>query len=252
MFCDINLTGFLAAMPEKKLQTVLLFSVFVLQYVMEHIFPQKSKINNLQHEGFNLLVGIFNAAILFVPSALLVTLLGWISKNNIGLFHYVELPMWIQVAATIILMDFFMYWWHRLNHTHKFLWRFHRFHHRDTMMNTTTAIRFHSVELIFSVVLKTVVFLVIGFSFVPLLIYETIFFMAIVIHHSNIRITEKVDLLYRKLFSSPLMHRIHHSNKQQETDSNYGSVFSFWDRIFKTYLPNAEGPVVFGVDEKQV
>ncbi len=250
MLCDINLTGYLVAVPEKKLQTILLFSLFVLQYVMEHIFPQKSKNNNIQNEGFNLLVGVFNAAILFIPSALLVTLLGWISKNNIGLLQIIVLPVWIQIAATIILMDFFMYWWHRLNHTQKFLWRFHRFHHRDTMMNTTTAIRFHSVELIFSVMLKAIVFLVIGFSFVPILIYETIFFFAIVIHHSNIRITEPIDMLYRKLFSSPLMHRIHHSNKQKETDTNYGSVFSFWDRIFRTYLKKEEEPIVFGVDEK--
>ena len=252
MLCEINLTDYLATLPSKKIQTIFLFAVFVLQYLMEHILPQKGKYNNPGNEGFNLLVGVFNAAILFIPSALLVILLGWISKNNIGLLQIIELPDWIRIAATIILMDFFMYWWHRLNHTQKFLWRFHRFHHRDTKMNTTTAIRFHSVELIFSVILKTIIFLIMGFSFFPILIYEGIFFTAIVIHHSNIRITEKVDLLYRKLFSSPLMHRIHHSNKQKETDSNYGSVFSFWDYIFKTYLSKAEGPVVFGIDEKQL
>ena len=99
-------------------------------------------------------------------------------------------------------------------------------------------------------VIKPVLALV-GFSFLPVLIYEAIFFLAIVIHHSNISITEPMDMLYRKLFSSPLMHRIHHSNKQKETDSNYGSVFSFWDRIFKTYIKKPEEPVVFGVDEKQ-
>jgi sterol desaturase/sphingolipid hydroxylase (fatty acid hydroxylase superfamily) len=90
-----------------------------------------------------------------------------------------------------------------------------------------------------------------GFSFLPVLIYEAIFFLAIVIHHSNINISEPIDMLYRKLFSSPLMHRIHHSNKQKETDSNYGSVFSFWDRIFNTYIKKPEAPIIFGVDEKQ-
>ena len=85
----------------------------------------------------------------------------------------------------------------------------------------------------------------------PVLIYEVVFFIAVIVHHSNIRITEKADILYRKLFSSPLMHRIHHSNKQKETDTNYGSVFSFWDRIFKTYLKEPEEPVVFGVEKRK-
>ena len=143
-----------------------------------------------------------------------------------------------------------MYWWHRFNHTVGFLWRFHKFHHKDLLMNTTTAIRFHTVELFLSVVMKSIVFVLAGFNFLPVLIYELFFFTAIVIHHSNIRITDQLDMLYRKLFSSPLMHRIHHSNKQKETDTNYGSVFSFWDRIFKTYLKKTETPIVFGVDEK--
>ena len=118
-------------------------------------------------------------------------------------------------------------------------------------MNTTTALRFHAIELLFSVVYKSALLLLMGLSFLPVLIYEALFFLAIVIHHSNISITEPMDMLYRKLFSSPLMHRIHHSNKQKETDSNYGSVFSFWDRIFNTYIKKAEAPVIFGIDEKQ-
>ena len=143
-----------------------------------------------------------------------------------------------------------MYWWHRFNHTMGLLWKFHKFHHKDLNMNTTTAIRFHTVELFFSVVMKSIVFVLFGFSFLPVLIYECVFFVALITQHSNIRISEQIDMLYRKLFSSPLMHRIHHSNKRKETDTNYGSVFSFWDRIFKTYLKKTETPIVFGVDEK--
>jgi sterol desaturase/sphingolipid hydroxylase (fatty acid hydroxylase superfamily) len=84
----------------------------------------------------------------------------------------------------------------------------------------------------------------------PLLIYEVIFFFVVVIHHSNISVSTEGDFLYRKLFSSPLMHRIHHSNIKEEMDTNYGSVFSFWDRVFGTYKPRTSKEIVFGVDEK--
>lgn len=250
MICEINLTEYFTHLPEKKIQSLILFVVFVLQYAIEHIFPQVKKYNNLKNEGFNFVIALLNALVLFIPSIWLVEWLGIIDKNNWGLLQQFNLALWVQIIVTIILMDLAMYWWHRFNHTQTILWRFHRFHHLDEMMNTTTAVRFHSVELLFSVIFKSIVFVLLGFSFLPILIYEAIFFWVVIIHHSNIRITEQVDMIYRKLLSSPLMHRIHHSNKQKETDTNYGSVFSFWDRIFKTYLKEPEEPVIFGVQEK--
>ena len=250
MICEINLTEYFTHLPEKRVQSIILFAVFVLQYIMEHIFPQAKKYNNLKNEGFNLLIALVNGLVLFIPSIWMVEWLGIIDTHNWGLLQQFYMPLWIQIIATIILMDLAMYWWHRLNHIQSILWRFHRFHHRDEMMNTTTAVRFHSMELLFSVIFKSIVFLLMGFSFLPVLIYEAIFFMAVIVHHSNIHITDQIDMLYRKFFSSPLMHRIHHSNKQKETDTNYGSVFSFWDRLFKTYLKKVKDPIVFGVDEK--
>ncbi len=249
MLCEINLPGYLLHLQEKKIQTLLLFGLFALQYFMEHIFPQHKSLNRVKNEGFNLLVGIFNTALFFLPSALLVQLLYVIELNQFGILQWIQMPLWVRISATIVVMDFFMYWWHRFNHGTQILWRFHKFHHQDKMMNSTTAMRFHTIELFFSLFFKATIFLLAGFSFLPILIYETVFFLAIVVHHSNIRITESVDMLYRKLFSSPMMHRIHHSNKSFETNSNYGSVFSFWDRIFGSYLKKASGPINFGVDE---
>ena len=251
MICEINLTEYFTHLPEKKLQSIILFAVFVLQYIMEHIFPQAKKYNNLKNEGFNLLIALVNGLVLYIPSIWMVEWLGIIDKHNWGLLQQLYMPLWVQIIVTILLMDLAMYWWHRFNHTQSILWRFHRFHHRDEMMNTTTAVRFHSVELLFSVIFKSIVLVLLGFTFLPVLIYEVVFFIAVIVHHSNIRITEQADILYRKLFSSPLMHRIHHSNNQKETDTNYGSVFSFWDRIFKTYLKEPEEPVVFGVEKRK-
>ncbi len=240
-------SGYLEHIPEKRWQSIILFAVLLLQYAAEHLFPAAIKYNDRKNEGRNLLIGVVNLAILFFPSVLIIELLSAMEKNKMGFLQQFIFPFWLKLAITIFIMDLAMYWWHRINHTQKIFWRFHQFHHKDNKMNTTTALRFHTVELLFSTVFKALFFLLMGFSFLPILIYETLFFIIVLIHHSNINISRNFDYLYRKLFSSPLMHRIHHSDKKEETDTNYGSVFSFWDRLFMTYKKEASGEIVFGV-----
>ena len=250
MILGINLPGYLSHLPEKRWQAIILFSVFVLQYLFEHFFPENRKYNDAKNEMGNVLVGIANAIVIFIPSALLVELISLIEKYKIGLFQLIHLSLWANIILSILVMDLFMYWWHRFNHTKKYLWYFHRFHHKDEKMNTTTALRFHSIELLLSAFFKGLFFILAGFSFLPILVYEILFFTVVLIHHSNINISRRFDFLYRRIFSSPMMHRIHHSNKQQETDSNYGSVFSWWDRLFGTYKKEATGEIIFGIDKR--
>ena len=235
---------------EKRIQFLVIFSIFILQYLFEHFFPEKKKYNNYKNEIVNMAVGVFNALILFIPSALIIVVINYSDKIEFGILHFTTFPFWLTLLFTIILMDIGMYWWHRANHTVQLFWRFHRFHHLDKKMNTTTAVRFHFMELLFAWGLKSTYIFLMGISFIPLLIYEVLFFMVVVIHHSNLSITAQGDLLYRKIFSSPLMHRIHHSNIKEEMDTNYGSVFSFWDRLFGTYKRRASKEIVFGVDER--
>lgn len=249
MIAGITLPGYLEHLSEKRIQTIIIFAVFILQYLFEHVFPEQKRYNDLKNEGRNGLVGIINVVILFIPSAFLVELLSIVSKNKIGLLQQFSIPFWVLLPLTIILMDFFMYWWHRFNHTYKFLWRFHRFHHQEKKMNSTTVFRFHTMELLFSNVFRAFFYVIMGFTFLPILVYELLFFTAVIVHHSNINITEKFDNLYRQLFSSPLMHRIHHSQIQEESDTNYGSVFSFWDKLFKTYKKKVNGEIIFGAKE---
>jgi sterol desaturase/sphingolipid hydroxylase (fatty acid hydroxylase superfamily) len=243
------LPGYFAHAGEKRMQGIIIFIMFVLQFLVEHILPANKNYNDLKNEWRNTWVGIANLVLLFIPAALLVELLSFIDNNNIGLLQQCSFPLWVHVLIVIFMMDFFMYWWHRFNHTQKIFWRFHRFHHEDKKMNTTTALRFHTVELLFSNFFKAILFLLLGCYFLPVLIYEILFFAAVLIHHSNVRITESFDMQYRKVFSSPWMHRIHHSNRQEETDTNYGSVFSFWDKLFGTYKKKAAGNIIFGIDE---
>lgn len=195
-----------------------------------------------------MVIGMLNILILFIPSILIVELIDFTQTYQLGLFHLLRMPQAIDIMLTVMILDFGMYFWHRFNHTKAILWRFHKFHHQDTNMNTTTAFRFHSIELLLSLFFKSIVFLFLGFSFVPVLFYETLFFIAVVVQHSNVQTSVKFDMAYRKIFSSPMMHRVHHSNIMKETNTNYGSVFSFWDRAFHTYKKKASKEIVFGVD----
>jgi sterol desaturase/sphingolipid hydroxylase (fatty acid hydroxylase superfamily) len=234
-------------MDIKYVQIILLACVFGLQYLFEHIYPQKSEINDWKNERFNFGIGLLNLALSFLPVSFIVQWIVFIEERNYGLFNQFVIPAWLLLLASVVVMDFWMYVWHRLNHTVPFLWRLHSFHHKDEKMNSTTAVRFHILELFLSYPGKALVCFVFGISYLNLLVYEILFFAAIVIHHSNIRISNKADAWYRILFASPLMHRIHHSNKWEETNSNYGALFSFWDRIFFSWRPDPKSTIQFGI-----
>lgn len=232
----------------KQIQVIILLSVFILQYFFEHIYPQQKNINNTKNERFNIITGLLNIGITFIPSYFLIQWIFIIQQKNFGILSVIILPFWIKLFLSIFLLDLWMYTWHRLNHIMPFFWKFHSFHHRDEKMNTTTALRFHIAELLFSYPGKAFVCFVFGVSYTPLLIYEILFSTNVIVHHSNMYISERFDNVYRLLFASPLMHRIHHSNKAEETNSNFGAVFSFWDVIFKSKKNKAKEKIKFGIE----
>jgi sterol desaturase/sphingolipid hydroxylase (fatty acid hydroxylase superfamily) len=236
-------------MPIKYTQIILLAVLFILHYSVEHLRPQQRRLNNWKHDRFNLFIGAVNVVLNFLPATLLVQLLEYIATARIGLFQYIKLPFFLELILTVLILDAWMYAWHRMNHTLPFLWRWHRFHHRDEKMNSTTAVRFHIVELLLSVPGKGMLYVLMGFSFLPVVIYEFLFFTAVVFHHSNIRISKEADARYSLLFASPHMHRIHHSKRVEETHSNYGALFSFWDKLWKSWKPTPEGDIIFGTEE---
>ena len=176
---------------------------------------------------------LFNAAI---TNLLLVPLIVLAANLNRGLFALVDLDWGVELALTILLIDGLTYLMHRLFHEQPFLWRFHRMHHSDTQMDVTTGARFHVGEHIISTAVRALLYAVCAIKMQNILIYEVFFLINVMFHHANIDITEPLDRMYRIFFTSPNMHKVHHSKIQVETDSNYTSLFSFWDRLFGTYL----------------
>jgi sterol desaturase/sphingolipid hydroxylase (fatty acid hydroxylase superfamily) len=134
-----------------------------------------------------------------------------------------------------VLLDGVMYLWHRLNHEAPLLWRFHGVHHVDLDLDVTTALRFHPVELMLSIPVRVLQVLLIGPEPWLALAYELAMQVATAFHHANLRLPLAVDRALRWLIVTPRMHQIHHSVVPAETASNWSVVFSFWDRIARSY-----------------
>lgn len=143
-----------------------------------------------------------------------------------------------------VLLDFTFYYWHRLNHQLPFLWRFHNVHHIDVDLDVSTAVRFHFGEITLSILFRVLQLLLIGPSPGVFLIFEMCFEVAAEFHHSNWRLPFRFERVLNKVFVTPRMHGIHHSIIQEETDSNYSTIFSWWDRLNGTFRMITEAHAV--------
>src|SRR5215467_5620740 len=205
----------------------------------------------LRHTARNLTLWFLNAlalGLLAAPS--IANVAEWAEERRFGLLNLLSLPPAVATFMAILLFDGWLYLLHRANHKFGFLWRFHRVHHSDPEMDATTAIRFHTGEVLISAALRLAVIPLLGITLWLLLLYESLMAPVILFHHSNVKFPERVDRRLRALVVSPAVHRVHHSRMQLETDSNYSIVFSFWDRIGGTFrLRQDDHPVNFGLDE---
>ncbi len=189
------------------------------------------------HAGRNFLLGVLNSV---VVSAFIATVWLWVSHwtatQHFGLFYWVKLPGWANLLGAVLLLDVWMYKWHWMNHRFKFLWRFHRVHHTDARMDVTTASRFHLGEILFSSLLRVPLLVLSGIQLWQVVLYEAVLFAVVQFQHANVALPRWLDDPLRLLIVTPAMHKIHHSRVPRETDSNYASLFSFWDRIFGTFV----------------
>lgn len=174
----------------------------------------------------------------------------WATLHGFGLLRWVQVPAWAHLLSAFILLDLWMYGWHRLNHRIPFLWRFHRVHHSDPAMDVTTASRFHFGEIAMSCLVRVPVIALLGVGLWELVLYETVMFAVVQLHHANVKLPDPLERALRLFIVTPYMHKVHHSNWQPETDSNYSSLFSFWDRLFRTFrLRDDPHTLRFGLNE---
>ncbi|NKB24041.1 MAG: sterol desaturase family protein [Kiritimatiellae bacterium] len=185
----------------------------------------------------NTILGLINLTMISLG---FVTVWLWAAEfaheKQIGLFYWIRLPPWLHAVCVILLFDFWTYWWHRMNHRIPFFWKFHRVHHSNLHMDVTTANRSHFGEIFFSSVFRIPLILLLGAKLWHLALYESFLFPVVQIHHANIGLPKGIDKLMRIFIVTPEMHKVHHSRVEQETDSNYTSLLSVWDRLFGSFM----------------
>ncbi len=204
----------------------------------------------LRHAGRNLAVALLNTVVLAVAFSTGITFVaGWAQERGLGLLHVLGLGSPARLVLALVLLDGWMYLWHRANHTIPLLWRFHRMHHSETEMDVTTATRFHLGEHVGASVLRAGLIPLLGFEVWQLIVYDTLLIAVTMLHHANVSLG-RYDRWLRWLIVTPYMHKVHHSSWRPETDSNYSTVFSVWDRLARTFRMRADPKTLqFGLPE---
>ncbi|NTV03174.1 MAG: sterol desaturase family protein [Chlorobiaceae bacterium] len=212
----------------------------LLLWILEGLAPRFSKQGHRgRHARLNLSMAGINLLILVPSGMLMAATLEWSQGIWPGI-GVLRLPPWAEGILIILLIDLWMYLWHRINHEWDFLWRFHAVHHSDATLDVTTSWRFHYIEILISELLRLPLFMLMGAGIEHLLLYSLFMTPVIEFHHSNVAIPPALDRLVRIVVPSPMMHRLHHSRIRSEHDANYGSMLSVWDRLFGSFLAREE------------
>jgi sterol desaturase/sphingolipid hydroxylase (fatty acid hydroxylase superfamily) len=227
-----------------------ILTALIIIFTLEGIFPHmQGRRLRLKHAFPHMLTALMNGILTrLLLSGITLKAISWVGVRSPGLLGMVDLPSPARTAAVFLLFDIWMYYWHMMNHRIPLLWRFHRAHHADTEMDTTTALRFHPGELVLSTFARIPVILVIGMSFTELALFEVLLNISTLFHHSNLAIPEKWDRLLRTFVVTPNMHRVHHSVERVELDSNFTSLLSLWDRLARTFRTREDTrSIIFGL-----
>jgi sterol desaturase/sphingolipid hydroxylase (fatty acid hydroxylase superfamily) len=196
----------------------------------------------------NLLLGCINVVVNSVTIAFLLSRI-WQQTLWQGFLQFIQSPI-LAIAISFLLLDAYLYLWHRLMHSSHLTWRFHQVHHTETSMNTSTAYRFHTVEVILSNIPKLFLVWLFGIKANYLFIYEITLAIELIFHHSNFALPSKLDKYLSYLIVTPNFHRSHHSQVFASTQSNYGSLLTIWDKLFQTfYYPKYPEKIDLGLPE---
>lgn len=235
------------------LKPILVATILAVLWALEAFYPMfHTAGRRLKHDISNIALGVMNAVLVgFVFAGLVLGITTWAVENQLGLLNRLTLNPLVELFIGLLIFDCWQYCWHRINHAIPFFWRFHAVHHADAAMDASSAVRFHTIEIMYSSLIRLLILPLIGLSIEQLLIYELILLPVILFHHSNVAVPATLDRLLRAIIVTPRIHWVHHSHIRKETDSNYSSLLSIWDRVFGSYrLRDDPQNIRFGLGDR--
>lgn len=231
---------------EPLLRPVLFLSILAIMVVFEQCFPARKlimkentptqKMRWVGNFGLIILSGLF--ARLIVPIGL-VGFAAYGTEQQWGLFHQFTFPSWLSIIVCLLLLDMLIYWQHRLFHKVPLLWRLHKVHHADPLVDSSTGLRFHPIEIVASIFIKILAIFLLGVPVMSVILFEILLNGFALFNHANIRLPKKAEKWTRKILVTQVLHRIHHSQRMSESNSNFGFSVIWWDKIFGSYADSA-------------
>ncbi len=234
-------------------------SIFVIMAIIETLIPRRER-RFTRSKRWTVNLGIMVSDFLAVSAVTIVVPVAAISMallaeaNGWGILYLVSLPVWLEWLIAIVVLDWVIWAQHLATHKIPILWRIHRVHHSDVEMDASTAVRFHPVEIVFSLFVKAIAIVILGPAALAVVVFEALVNGSALFNHANFKLPLGVDKIVRRVFVTPDMHRVHHSVHHEETDSNYGFFLSIWDQLFGTYVAqpkDGHDKMVVGLNEWQ-
>lgn len=245
-----SIIDFFENIPTTFRAGILIGGIFLF-WIIEGVFPMfEFGYRKARHAGINaVLTALFVVIGLSFASALL-----WASNlvtaNNFGVINWIQMPVWVQMILGVRLLDFFgAYLVHWVEHRIPLLWRFHLVHHSDTTVDVTTGLRHHPGEAVFRMLFTILGVVIVGAPIWIVFLYQSLSAAFTHFNHANIQMPKKVDQALSFLFVTPYMHKVHHHYEMPLTDTNYGNIFSIWDRAFGTFAEVEDAKeLIYGID----
>ncbi|WP_445366660.1 sterol desaturase family protein [Methylomonas sp. BW4-1] len=228
------------------MEAMLRFGVFigilVLMASWELLNPTRYlSIPRRQRWSINLGLAALNAGVMRISIGAAAWLAAnWAVDQQLGLLNNLPVPDWLNISLSLLLLDLAIYAQHVAAHRWQWFWRLHQVHHSDIDFDTTTAVRFHPLEIMLSMLYKVLLVIALGADPLAVIAFEIILNGCALFNHGNVSLPPLVGRGLRYLLVTPDMHRIHHSARQAETNSNYGFSLSCWDRLFNTYCHQSQ------------
>ncbi len=231
-------------------RSLILVCGLLLFWLLEGSIPLwRTQYPRWKHAGVNLFFTLTTIVVNFVFAVAIVRYSLYAEEHQKGLLYLVKMPVWLFVLAGLLLLDLISAWLiHWIEHRTKWLWIFHTIHHIDQHVDVTTANRHHPVESLFRAIFTLLAVTVSGAPIWIVMIYQSLSVLFAQFNHANIQLPRWLDQALSWVIISPDMHKVHHHYKQPYTDSNYGNIFSFWDRTFGTFTYLNPNEIVYGLD----
>ena len=222
---------------EAIIRTVIFLTLFILLACGEFLFPlAKRKCTRIRQWFINLsIVIIDNISLNLLLPLLAVGVAQYAAAHSLGVFNMIAMPAWLAIILSLLLLDLLIYGQHVLMHRVPLLWKLHRMHHTELGLDVSSAVRFHPLEIIISMLIKMLFVLLLGIPVAAVIIFEVLLNGLALFNHSNLKLNKRLDSLLRILFVTPEVHWVHHSQIVKETNSNYGFNLIIWDKLFATY-----------------